>query len=324
MSVPTLTIREAADTDIPVMARIMSAVNPNHPWTPESLAHELQTLRNHPLELHLAEWLAEEDGQPVGVASTTQFIGMYHPDRYWAEVMVLPDCAGRGVGAGLARVLEAHLRSLGAREVLAGAYEDQPRALAFLQRRGFTEAMRYFDNVLDVSTFDPAPWAAHEALPGNLRALSLAALEAEMGQEAARRAFHSAFSEARLDVPRTGEASEITFEDFQTRLSHPLVYPGGILLAVTDSGEVVALSELEHAEGDPGRLNTGLTGTRRAWRRKGLALALKLRAIRLAQERGVRQIWTGNASTNAPMLAINERLGFRPRPAYVEMKWGGV
>ena len=71
-------------------------------------------------------------------------------------------------------------------------------------------------------------------------------------------------------------------------------------------------------------MEIGLTGTRRAWRRKGLALALKLRGMQAAQAKGVKELWTGNATTNKPMLALNERLGFKPRPAFIQMKWGGV
>ncbi|MFC4638044.1 GNAT family N-acetyltransferase [Deinococcus hohokamensis] len=320
----TLTIRPGTDADLPTLARIMSEVQPAHPWTPETLAHELRVLREHPKRPHYTDWIAEQDGEAVAVASVLQFPGMFHPERYHAELMVRPTARGQGVGTRLAAVLEEHLRARGAQEVLAGAYEDQPEALAFLTRRGFTEAMRFFDNVLDLDTFDAAAWAGQGALPDGVRLVTLAALEQELGQEAARRAYHAGFAEAREDVPRTGEATPLTFEDFQKRFEGPTMFPEGIQLAVTAEGEVVGLSELWRAEGNPARLNTGLTGTRRAWRRRGLALALKLAALRVAREEGAKEVWTGNATTNAPMLALNDRLGFRPRPAFVEFKWGGV
>ncbi|GHF51964.1 GNAT superfamily N-acetyltransferase [Deinococcus metalli] len=317
-------IREATDADIPALVEIMNEVNPARPWTPQTLEHETHFLRTHPLGLHLAQWIVEDAGQPVATAAALQFAGMYHPDRYHAEVMVRPAAERRGIGTALAATLDAHLRARGAREVLAGAYEDQPHALAFLTTRGFTEAMRVWDNVLDLQGFDPAAWTGQGALPAGVRVLSYAQLEAELGPDAALRAYYDGFHEARADVPRTGDATELTLDDFRQRFDNPAMFPEGMLLAVTDAGEVVAVSELWRWTSDPRRLDTGLTGTRRAWRRRGLALALKLAAIRVALAHGAAEIWTGNATTNAPMLAINERLGFRPRPAFIEMKWGGV
>lgn len=43
--------------------------------------------------------------------------------------------------------------------------------------------------------------------------------------------------------------------------------------------------------------------------------------MRRASEAGVQVMWTGNVTANAPMLALNTRLGFRPRPAYIEFRW---
>ncbi|OLV15741.1 GNAT family N-acetyltransferase [Deinococcus marmoris] len=321
----SVTVRPATDADVPVLAELMSGAIPRHPVTPQRWAHEVGELRGHPLGLHVAQWLAEEGGVALGVALALQLPGIYHPDRYWAEVLVPPQHGRRGVGGALAGVLEGHLRGRGARELLSGAYEDQPWAVAFLTRRGFSGALRSFDNVLQLTDFDASAWAEEARLPDGLRAVSLAELAVEVGMDAAIAAFHAAFAEVREDVPRSSPPTPHSLESFRDHLLNaPHFFPEGILLAVTDAGEVVALSELERKGTDPARLDTGLMGTRRAWRRRGLALALKLGTLRLAQSMGVREVWTGNADTNLPMLALNERLGYRPRPAYLEMRWGGV
>lgn len=70
----------------------------------------------------------------------------------------------------------------------------------------------------------------------------------------------------------------------------------------------------------PGHLHNGLTGVRREWRGHGLGLALKLAAARAALARGFTHSHTGNHTGNAPMLAINDRLGFTREAATVTLK----
>lgn len=319
----TPTVREMADADYPALADLLGAVWPEHATTGETLAHEDGELRTHPRQPHLWRVVAEEGGRVVGTASALQYPGMFHPDRYHADVLVHPQVQGRGVGLALAGVLEVHLTERGAREVQAGTREDCPRGLTFLARHGFTEAMRFFDNVLDLAGFGRAPWAAVR-LPFPYRLVSFAELRAEVGPEVAWSAYFAAVVSIREDVPRTGEATPLAFEHFRKRESDPRFMPEGVLFALTPEGEVAALTELYGHPADPARLHTGLTGARREHRRRGLALALKFVAIDLARERGVQSLWTGNATTNLPMLTLNERLGFRPRPAWIEMRRGSV
>ena len=46
-------------------------------------------------------------------------------------------------------------------------------------------------------------------------------------------------------------------------------------------------------------------------------MALKLHGIRYARQQGIHTIVTGNASTNAAMLRINDALGFQRQPRWI-------
>ncbi len=63
-----------------------------------------------------------------------------------------------------------------------------------------------------------------------------------------------------------------------------------------------------------------MTAVRRAWRGRGLAHALKAATIVWAIGAGLEALDTGNDIDNAPMRAVNRRLGYEPLPDEVFMR----
>lgn len=92
-----------------------------------------------------------------------------------------------------------------------------------------------------------------------------------------------------------------------------------VSVAVHDpTGDVVGLSELHFDGFRAERVRQGDTGVEPAHRGHGLGMAMKAaNALRLLDERpGARFIDTFNQDANAPMLAINDAMGFRPHVRY--------
>ena len=96
----------------------------------------------------------------------------------------------------------------------------------------------------------------------------------------------------------------------------PLFTREGSYGAVVD-GRVAAISFPDREPGARTRVNM-FTATGREYRGRGLALAVKLASTRWAAEHGITQLVTTNDETNAPMLAINRRLGYQPAGRRVE------
>ncbi len=106
------------------------------------------------------------------------------------------------------------------------------------------------------------------------------------------------------------------YEQWRKRLENPGLLPDANFIAL-DGDRYVGFSNLWKSQGDD-HLHTGLTGILRAYRRRGIALALKLRAVAYAKARGAPVIRTGNETGNRAMLSINEKLGFARQPAWID------
>jgi GNAT superfamily N-acetyltransferase len=68
------------------------------------------------------------------------------------------------------------------------------------------------------------------------------------------------------------------------------------------------------ASGD--RAFHGLTATRRDWRHRGVATALKQAEIAAAKRAGLKRLLTESEERNEPMRRLNEKLGFVPAPEW--------
>ena len=130
-------------------------------------------------------------------------------------------------------------------------------------------------------------------------------------------ALHALDTRTRKDVPTTFPILPETLENFVERLSAPDRSPDRWWIAVK-GGEPVAMSYLRFPP-VRGSVWTGYTCCHPDWRGRGLARAVKLQSLAQAADLSIPYVYTDNDSENAPMLHINERLGYQPRPGFVAL-----
>jgi GNAT superfamily N-acetyltransferase len=294
-----MTIRELVpERDAANVVALIREVNPSAVL---SVATWLHQERNLPPRAQLRTWIAEVDGQFAGRAE-----GFLHPmiegsTQGFVQLAVTAQFRRRGVGAALYDVADEYVRSLGAISFLSNFHET-PEGIRFAEARGFTEARAELAVVLD---------------PRTVRELPPDDVDLRAARDVDPHDLHHVDEIATRDMPQIEVIDSIPYDEWvKLVLEHPLFTLDGSFVAYVD-GNPAACSMLTVDE-ESHRAMSMFTGTVPEYRGRGLGLAAKLASIQWAVANGITQMATSNDETNAPMLAINRRLGYEPAGRRVE------
>jgi len=256
--------------------------------------------RATPERAHARTCVALSDERVVGLLETkVSFFG--GGDLANLSLRVDPEYRRRGLGGELYELGLAHVRELGVPRA-AAAFDESDGGVAFARSRGWREARAETLSALDPTAVTEPPEPAFDLRPVH---------------ELDPRELHLVDKEATRDIPAVEQVSVIPYDEWRAFVwNNPLFSREGSFGAVVD-GRVVAES-LILASPEAGRAFSMFTGTLRPYRGRGLARAVKLASIHWAAASGITQLVTTNDETNAAMLAVNRRLGYRPAGRRVE------
>lgn len=310
-----MTVRPFQDDDYAGIVAVANAIYADYPWSVREARHD--DARYDGVKFVRRRFVgALPDGRVVAHVSYHHVPNVYHPQKFWIDVLVHPEFQRRGFGSRLYDHLMAALAPSRPVKLWGSARETFGYSLRFATRRGFTEIRRAWESRLDAASFNPAPFQARaDAAVGRMAVVTVA--EEREHDPRWREKLYEMHVEVSADVPRPDVYTPQTIDNFQQRLlDNPSYLPDGHFLA-KDQDRYIAESFVFRSEERPDVLYQGLTATRREYRGRGIALALKLRVAAFAKQRGYREIRTWNDTLNAPMLRINETMGFVRQPAWV-------
>jgi GNAT superfamily N-acetyltransferase len=234
----------------------------------------------------------------------------------------------RAIGAHLLSLAAEHPRTSGRPRLLAGSSDRVPAGGAFLERFGFSKGLEAHLNQLDLACLDRALLARWLAA-GSERAGDYVIEQWDGPVPDDRLVGFAELSNVMNGEPHgTLEVEDTNVTPQMIRDGEACIFANGTrrLIACVrhvPSGSFAGFTELTWNPNRASIVWQHGTGVLEAHRNKGLGRWLKAAnmAAMLGQNAAARFVRTGNADSNAPMLAINRQMGFEPFIA--EATWQG-
>lgn len=297
--------------DYQAVVAIDNLIDPDHADSVENWQH----WDSHRNPAHLMRrFIAERNGEAVAFGHFMHQSWSFREDKYMIWVGVHPDHERKGYGSALWDYLMAQLARRQPGELVSYTRENRTHAVQFLEKRGFEVKLRMPVSRINPQAFDAAPFAGKIARveQSGIAVRTLTELRAD-DPDWVHKAYELEWACVQ-DVPSVDGFTKQPFEAWQKRLlDSPNFMPQAWFIAV-DSDQWVGLSCLWRNSTSSHKLNTGLTGVLRSHRRRGVATAMKVRALTFARDYGATEVDTDNEENN-PMLQLNYQLGFRSMPA---------
>jgi DNA-binding transcriptional MerR regulator len=294
------------DTDLPDIVRI------TNPYEYQSIT--VDQVRqwfqyNPPGRMQLRMVSVDEKNAVIGYG------GYVHeadaPDHHFTVwVIVASDYHGQGIGSALWDTLVKDLRERGATRLKSDVFDNDPQSLAFAEHRGFTIDQHFFNYELDLTTFDETPYlptiTALEA-----QGIRFCALADFPDNPETRRKLYDLNTSYVLDNPE--QRAPWTFQGFEEFVIRaPWFRREGQLLAV-EGDQWIGMAPVSLVPETHSAHNL-YTGVLPAYRGRKIATSLKVLAARYARRNAALKLLTDSNLRNAPILAINKKMGYKPQP----------
>jgi GNAT superfamily N-acetyltransferase len=202
------------------------------------------------------------------------------------------------------------LKEKGATRLVSDVLDQDSQGLAFAQRRGFAIDQHFFTYELDLTTFDGARYQP------DIAALTAAGIRfctlADFADTLEMR--HKLYDLNTSDMLENSNTSTPwTYAIFEKSvLAAPWFRREGQLLAV-DGDQWIGMTAVGLYPETHSAYNE-YTGVLRPYRRRKIATSLKALAALYAHKEGAQKLITDSNLRNAPILAINRKLGYQAQP----------
>lgn len=315
-----LVFRDFATSDYERLVEIYDRNYPDYALSVEEFRHNDESTDR--TKYHLKRYACQlgGSGKTVGFARIAHAWWNFHSQKYFVEILVDPDYQGRGVGSWMSEKMDGELRSLKATTAWTRVIESKPRSLVFAEKRGFVERKRDWESRLNPQEFDQQPFQEYldRVSHDGIRITTLAE-EMVKGPGVVMQVYEldqDCWEDCPLPTPYT----RVSFEQWEAKqFRDQRLLRDGYFIAV-DGARYVGYSSVWRVDKEPRTLFQYMTGVRREYRGRDIAMALKLRVIDFARRSGYDKIMTANDSENAAMLAINNKLGFKRQVGWILME----